>query len=68
MFVASGAPLPGDSAPEVVSGALESSNVNVVRGVVDLVKVSRTYETLMRMIEGFKEVETRAARELGGPK
>ena len=47
---------------------LESSNVNIVRGVVDLVKVSRTYESLMKVIQGYHDCEDRAARELGGPK
>lgn len=64
---ATGAPQPGE-APLVRSGMLESSNVNVVRGVVDLVKVSRTYESLMRVIQGYHDVESRAARDLGGPK
>ncbi|MBX3155918.1 MAG: flagellar basal-body rod protein FlgF [Deltaproteobacteria bacterium] len=54
--------------PKVKSGMLESSNVNVVRGVVDLVKVSRTYESLMRVIQGYHDIESRAARDLGGPK
>jgi flagellar basal-body rod protein FlgF len=54
--------------PKVRQGMLEVSNVNVVRGVVDLVKVSRTYESLMRVIQGYHDVESRAARELGGPK
>ena len=45
-----------------------SPNVNVIRGVVDLVKVSRTYESLMRMIQGYHDVESRAARDLGTPK
>jgi len=67
LFSASGQPASGDSA-KVRSGMLEASNVNVVHGVVDLVKISRTYETLMRMIQGYHDVETRAARELGGPK
>jgi len=67
LFVATGAPIAGPP-PRVVQGALEGSNVNVVRGVVDLVKVSRTYESLLRMIQGFHDVESRAARELGGPK
>jgi len=66
LFSTTAAPL--DGTPEVVSGALESSNVNVVRGMVDLVKVSRTYESLLRMIEGYRETESRAARDLGGPK
>lgn len=67
LFSASGKPIPGEP-PKVRSGMLESSNVNVVRGVVDLVKVSRTYESLMRVIQGYHDVESRAARDLGGPK
>ena len=67
LFAARGTPVAGDP-PRVQSGMLESSNVNVVRGVVDLVKVSRTYESLMRVIQGYHDVESRAARELGGPK
>jgi flagellar basal-body rod protein FlgF len=64
---ATGRPLAGDP-PKVRSGMLEASNVNVVRGVVDLVKVSRTYESLMRVIQGYHDCESRAARELGTPK
>ena len=67
LFSAIGTPHAGEL-PKVRSGVLESSNVNIVRGVVDLVKVSRTYESLMKIIQGYHDVETRAARELGGPK
>lgn len=67
MFAATGAPVAGDR-PIVRSGVVEGSNVNVVRGVVDLVKVSRTYESLMRMIQAYHDVESRAARDLGSPK
>jgi flagellar basal-body rod protein FlgF len=67
LFSATGRPIAGDP-PKVRAGMLESSNVNVVRGVVDLVKVSRTYESLMRMIQGYHDIESRAARELGTPK
>lgn len=67
LFSATGTPQAGEL-PKVRSGVLESSNVNIVRGVVDLVKVSRTYESLMKMIQGYHDVESRAARELGGPK
>jgi len=61
------APL-GGTPPTLISGAIEGSNVNVVRGVVDLVKVSRTYESLVRVIEGYHECESRAAQTLGAPK
>jgi len=67
LYSAAGKPQAGDP-PKVHSGMLESSNVNIVRGVVDLVKTSRTYESLMKVIQGYHDVESRAARELGGPK
>jgi flagellar basal-body rod protein FlgF len=66
LFSASGKPDTTGDAPTVRMGMLESSNVNIVRGVVDLVKVSRTYESLMKVIQGFHDVESRAAREIGG--
>ncbi len=59
------APLAGPP-PKLVSGVLEGSNVNVVRGVVDLVKVSRSYESLLKIIQGYHDIESRAAREIGG--
>jgi flagellar basal-body rod protein FlgF len=67
LFSANGGPEAGEP-PKVRAGMIEASNVNVVRGVVDLVKVSRTYESLMRVIQGYHDVESRAARDLGSPK
>lgn len=67
LFTATGRPAAGDP-PKVRSGMLETSNVNIVRGVVDLVKVSRTYDALMRMIQGYHDIDSRAARDLGTPK
>lgn len=64
LFSATGQPVAGE-APKVRSGMLESSNVNIIRGVVDLVKVSRTYESLMKVIQGFHDVESKAATDLG---
>lgn len=66
MFSATGKPDTSGDPPTVRMGMLESSNVNIVRGVVDLVKVSRTYESLMKVIQGYHDVESRAAREIGG--
>lgn len=68
LFTASGRPDTTGEPPKVRAGMLEASNVNIVRGVVDLVKVSRTYESLMRVIQNYHDVESRAARDLGGPK
>jgi flagellar basal-body rod protein FlgF len=71
LYAASGPPAaaPAGGPPtEVVSGAVEQSNVNAVRGMVDLVKISRTYESLMRMIQGYGEMEAAAARGIGRPR
>ena len=67
LLSASGAQETGEL-PKVRGGMLEASNVNVVHSVVDLVKVSRSYESLMKMIQGYHDVESRAARDLGTPK
>ena len=67
LLAARGRPLVGPP-PQIKQGFLEGSNVNVIRGVVELVQVSRTYESLMSVIQGFQAVESRAARDLGGPK
>jgi flagellar basal-body rod protein FlgF len=58
-------PLAG-AAPELQAGALEGANVSVVRGVVDLVRISRAYEALHKMIESYKDIDDRAARGIGG--
>jgi flagellar basal-body rod protein FlgF len=52
--------------PKVISGAVEGANFNVVRGMVDLVKISRTYEALHRVIESYRQIDERTAREIGG--
>ena len=46
----------------LVSGALESANVNVIQGMLDLIRVTRTYESLTRAIEMENELDTRTAR------
>lgn len=67
LFSAQGKPKT-DELPSVVSGALEGSNFNTVRGMVDLVRISRTYESLHRMIENYRQIDQRAARDIGGPR
>jgi flagellar basal-body rod protein FlgF len=51
--------------PEVLSGSIEEGNFNVVRGMVDLVKVSRSYEALHRMLESYKQIDERTAQAVG---
>lgn len=62
LFASTAPPIAGAPPPEIISGALETSNFNVVRGMVDLVRVSRTYEALHRMIESYREIDERTAR------
>lgn len=49
-----------------MSGTLEGSNFETVRGVIDLVKISRVYEALHRMVETYKQIDERSARDIGG--
>ena len=51
--------------PEIVAGSLEQSNVNIVRGVVDMVRVSRSYESMLRVVETYKQIDSRTARQVG---
>ncbi len=67
LFEATGQARPAGPEVEVVSGALEQANFDLVRGVVDLVRVSRNYEALHRMIERYQDIDARTARDLGGP-
>lgn len=48
----------------VVGGALEYSNTNAVRGMVDVVRASRAFEMLTKMVENFGEIDRRTS-ELG---
>ena len=66
LFVATGAPLNDGEPVMVASGALEGSNFEAVRGVIDLVKISRVYEALHRMVETYKQIDERTARDIGG--
>lgn len=51
--------------PHVQSGALEGSNFRVVRGMIDLVRASRTYEAAVRTMQTVSENEKRTARGFG---
>jgi flagellar basal-body rod protein FlgF len=68
LYVNTREPLEPDPNTKIISGAIEGTNVNVVRGLVDIVKISRNYEALHRVIESYRQIDERAARTLGGPK
>ena len=49
----------------VTQGHLESSNVNAVAGLNELITVNRSFDALQRVIESFQKLDERTARELG---
>lgn len=65
LFAPKGAPVEGPKS-EVAVGQIERGNFDVVRGMVDLVKISRSYEALHRMLEGYRELDDRIARATQG--
>ncbi len=66
LFTATGKPVTSGAAPELQPGAVEGANCNVVRGMTDLIRISRTYESLHRMIESYRDMDDRTARAIGG--
>jgi flagellar basal-body rod protein FlgF len=65
-YAANGPELKGGAEPQLVPQSLEGANVSVVRGVVDLVRISRSYEALHKMIQSYKDMDDRAARSIAG--
>lgn len=53
------------SSAEIVQGYVESANVNAVSGLNELITVSRLFDTFQKVIQGFKDLDNRAARDLG---
>jgi flagellar basal-body rod protein FlgF len=49
----------------VNQGSIESSNVNAVAGLNELITVSRSFDALQRVIETFQKIDDRTARDLG---
>jgi flagellar basal-body rod protein FlgF len=57
-------PLPVD-VPNVVQGALEQSNVQPVREIADMIRVTRAYTNLSRLFSDNGEMQTDAINKLG---
>lgn len=60
-FVGAAQPMPN---PRLVAGALEASNVNMVREMVTMIEVIRAYETHQKVIHAHDETLARAINEL----
>ena len=63
-FLADGVALAASQA-EVVQGHLETSNMNAVAGMTELITVSRSFEAFQKVIDTFQQLDNRTARELG---
>ena len=50
----------------VTSGWLEGANVSPIHGMNELVAVTRSFEAFQRVIQGFRDLDSRTARELAG--
>ncbi len=59
----SGEPLPTDTSARLKSGTLEMSNVNTVETMVEMIQVSRHFETQMRLLQNA-EANDKSATQL----
>ena len=50
----------------VEQGYLESANVNAVGGMTELITVSRSFEAFQKLIETFRQLDERTARDIAG--
>ncbi|WP_456378763.1 flagellar basal-body rod protein FlgF [Thiolapillus sp.] len=57
-----GAPAQADAAVKLVSGALESSNVNAVESMVRMIELARQFETQIKMMKTAEENDAAAAK------
>ena len=57
-------PQPVDT-PNVIQGALEQSNVEAVREIADMIRVTRAYTNLSRLFSDNNELQTDAINKLG---
>ncbi|MEM9188691.1 MAG: flagellar basal-body rod protein FlgF [Myxococcota bacterium] len=65
LFTANGAGRPATDVA-VLQGYLEGSNINAVAGLNELINTSRSFEAFQRVIQGFRDIDQRTARDIGG--
>tara|TARA_R110002110_G_scaffold405241_1_gene624188 strand:+ start:20034 stop:20774 length:741 start_codon:yes stop_codon:yes gene_type:complete len=61
MYLPEGAKAQSDPTVKVVSGSLESSNVNSVEAMVQMIELSRQYEQYVKMMETAKTLDQSSA-------
>lgn len=50
---------------QVLGGYLESANVSPIEGMNELIEASRAFDAFQRVIQAFKQIDERTAREVG---
>ncbi|HLK39978.1 MAG TPA: flagellar hook basal-body protein [Polyangiaceae bacterium] len=58
---------PQQTTPTLETGALEGSNVSPVKSMVDIVTAVRNFEACERVIDAFKDADSRASMDLMKP-
>lgn len=61
---ADGAPAPADPTVTITSGALETSNVNPIDSLVNMVTLARQYELQVKLMKSAEEIETTSTQLL----
>lgn len=64
LFTAVGTPPRPDTETTVTQGYLEGSNVSAVEGINELITVSRSFEAFQKVIQTFRDLDQRTAREI----
>jgi flagellar basal-body rod protein FlgF len=58
--------LPAEQTTTCEQGYLEDSNINPVQGMTEMIVVQRSFEALQKVIETFRDLDNRTARDVGG--
>lgn len=65
LYSSNAQPVEGTENSTIMQGALESSNVEIAREMVDMLTVYRAYETNQKMITMIDEINGKAVNEIG---
>jgi flagellar basal-body rod protein FlgF len=60
----SGQPAPADANVQIISGALETSNVNPAEALVNMITLARQFETQMRVLRAAEDMDQAGDRVL----
>ncbi|MCP4679334.1 MAG: flagellar hook basal-body protein [Deltaproteobacteria bacterium] len=57
--------MPSTAAQPIATGYLEQSNIDMVRGMTEMIAAHRNYDATIKALETFSSIEKRAARGMG---